>query len=470
MSDREKRRILVLLSGVVVLLIALMVYLTYFMIFEGETYRSSSQNRRNTIESANILRGSFYDRDNQVLAQTIINEDGKKIRTYSYPHLYSHVIGYTFPDLGKSGLELTMDEYLTNRHSLGIEEAIKKYFERESTGHSIRLSIDTQVQLKSSELLGDNKGAIVALNPKTGEVYSMVSKPNFNPVNLRENWKEINESGESPLFNRAINGLYPPGSVMKVISTASILEEKIPLDYTHTGTQVIDGYEYKDATSRQYGEIGLEEAFIRSLNTYFVDKIQKVGQSKFEQTASRFMFEETIPFELPISKSTLNFSSSTNKNQLSASSIGQGRVLSTPMEMALMASAIANNGTIMKPYLVSEIIKPDNTVFKTTEPEVLSQAISPELAEEINKLMIKTTNLGTGKSASIRNIQVSSKTGTAENETGKTHAWYVGFAPAEDPVVAVAVIVEQGGSGGEVAAPIGRDVIISVLNNISVIQ
>ena len=297
-----------------------------------------------------------------------------------------------------------------------------------------------------------------------------MSKPNFNPVNLRENWKEINESGESPLFNRAINGLYPPGSVMKVISTASILEEKIPLDYTHTGTQVIDGYEYKDATSRQYGEIGLEEAFIRSLNTYFVDKIQKVGQSKFEQTASRFMFEETIPFELPISKSTLNFSSSTNKNQLSASSIGQGRVLSTPMEMALMASAIANNGTIMKPYLVSEIIKPDNTVFKTTEPEVLSQAISPELAEEINKLMIKTTNLGTGKSASIRNIQVSSKTGTAENETGKTHAWYVGFAPAEDPVVAVAVIVEQGGSGGEVAAPIGRDVIISVLNNISVIQ
>lgn len=470
MSDREKRRILVLLSSVVVLLIALMVYLTYFMIFEGETYRSSSLNRRNTIESANILRGSFYDRDNQVLAQTIINEDGKKIRSYSYPHLYSHVIGYTFPDLGKSGLELTMDEYLTNRHSTGIGEAIKKFFERESTGHSIRLSIDTQVQLKSSELLGDNKGAVVALNPKTGEVYSMVSKPNFNPANLRENWEEINASGESPLFNRAINGLYPPGSVMKVISTASILEGKIPLDYTHTGTQIIDGYEYKDATSRQYGEIGLEEAFIRSLNTYFVEKIQKVGQSNFEQTAKKFMFEENIPFELPISKSTLNFSNSTNMNQLSASSIGQGRVLSTPIEMALMASAIANDGAIMKPYLVSEIMRPDGTIFKTTEPEILSQAISPELAQEINKLMIQTTNIGTGTNASIRNIQVSSKTGTAENETGKTHAWYVGFAPAEDPVVAVAVIVEQGGSGGEVAAPIGRDVIISVLNNISVLQ
>ncbi len=470
MSDREKRRILVLLSGVVMLLIALMVYLTYFMIFEGETYRTSSQNRRNTIESANIIRGAFLDRDGQVLAQTVIDDEENKIRNYSYPNLYSHIIGYTYPNLGKSGLELTMDNYLTNRYSTGISEAIKKYFERTSVGSSIKLTVDTAVQSKASELLGNNKGAIVALNPKTGEVYSMVSKPNFNPSTLRENWEEINSSGESPLFNRAINGLYPPGSVMKVISTAAILESGIPLDYTHTGTQIIDGYEYKDATTRKYGEIKLEEAFKRSLNTYFVDKIQQVGKSKFETLAKSFMFEENIGFELPISKSTLNFSESTNKNQLSSSSIGQGRVLSTPMEMALMASAVANNGAMMKPYIVDEIIKSDGSLLKKTEPEILSQAISPAIAEEINKLMIQTTNSGTGANASIRNIQVSSKTGTAENETGNTHAWYVGFAPADDPVVAVAVIVEQGGSGGEVAAPIGRDVIISVLNNISVLQ
>lgn len=470
MSDREKRRILVLLSGVVVLLVALMVYLTYFMIFEGEIYRTSSKNRRNAIESANTIRGSFYDRNGQVLAQSVTDEDGNKLRNYSYPNLYSHIIGYTFPDLGKSGLELAMDEYLTNRNKLGLEEAIKKYFEKESIGNSVKLTVNTQVQLKASDLLKDNKGAIVALNPKTGEVYAMVSKPDFNPSTLRENWENINSSGESPLFNRAINGLYPPGSVMKVISTASILESGIKLGYDHTGTQKIDGYEYKDATSKKYGNIGLKEAFTKSLNTYFVDKIQEVGKNRFQEKSNKFMFNENIPFELPISKSTLNFSDSTNKNQLSASSIGQGRVLSTPIEMALMAATVANDGVMMKPYIVDEILRDDNTVIKKTEPEVLSQALSPEVAREINKLMIQTTNSGTGTSASIRNVQVSSKTGTAENETGNTHAWYVGFAPADNPVVAVAVIVEQGGSGGQVAAPIGRDVIISVLNNISAVQ
>lgn len=470
MSDREKNRILILLSGLLVLLISLMVYLTYFMIFEGETYRTSSQNRRNSIESANIIRGSIYDRDGQVLAQTIISEEGIKTRDYTYPNLYSHIIGYTYPNLGKSGLELTMDDYLTNKDSIGIVDALKKYFDRESVGKSVTLTLDTAVQLKASELLGANKGAVVALNPKTGEVYAMVSKPNFNPLTLRENWEEINAGGESILFNRAINGKYPPGSVMKIITTASILESGISLDYNHTGTQIIDGYEYRDATGRQYGKIGLEEAFTKSLNTYFVEKIQDVGQKKFEDTAKSFQFDESIPFDLPASISTLNFSGGVNKNQLSASSIGQGKVLATPLEMALMASAVANKGIIMKPYLVSEILKEDGKVEQAREPQVLGRAMSAEIAEEINKLMIQTTKSGTGTGASIRNVQVSGKTGTAENETGNPHAWYVGFAPSEEPVVAVAVIVEQGGSGGKVAAPIGRDVIISVLNNISFIH
>lgn len=467
MSDKEKQRILVLLGGISILLIALMVYLTYFMIFEGETYRTSSQNRRNTIEASNVHRGAFYDTNGQVLAQTIENSDGNKMRSYNYPEIYSHIIGYTYPDLGKAGLELTMDDYLTNQNNAGILEAIKKYFDRESIGNSINLTINTNVQRTASELLGDNKGSIVAMNPKTGEIYSLVSKPQFNPSTLRENWEEINSSEDSPLFNRAINGLYPPGSVMKVISTAAILEAGIDLDYEHTGLQVIDGYEYKDATDSKYGNIGLTEAFTRSLNTYFVEKIQDVGMTGFASTASRFMFEKEIPLELPVSKSTLNYDSNTTKNQISASSIGQGRVLATPMEMALTASAIGNNGVIMKPHLVKNIVNHEGDIIKTTEHEEISNAVSPEIASQINDLMELTTTSGTGTRAAIRGIQVASKTGTAENETGNTHAWYIGYAPADDPQVAVAVIVEQGGSGGTVAAPIGRDVIISTLNNLS---
>lgn len=465
MSDREKRRILILLSGVASLLIALMVFLTYFMIFQGESYRTSSQNKRNRIVANNVQRGNIYDRQGMVLAESVKTESGD-IRKYEYPELYSHVIGYAYPKLGKSGLELSMDSYLTNRNNTGIVEAVKKYFEKESIGNSLTLTIDTRVQKVASDLMGENKGAIVALNPKNGEIYTMISKPDFNPMTLEEQWEDINKNPNSILFNRAINGLYPPGSVMKVVSSAAILEAGVDLAYNHTGAQVIDGYEYKDLTTKQYGDINIDRAFISSLNTYFVKKIQDVGMTKYAGVASRFMFEKNIPLELSVSKSTLNYNSNTTKNQVSASAIGQGRVLATPLEMAITAAAIANNGEIMEPHLVKEIKNYKGEIIKTADIKAISTVASQQVVEKIQELMIKTTNEGTGKNASIRNVQVASKTGTAENETGNTHAWYIGYAPAEDPVVAIAVIVEQGGAGGEVAAPIARDVIISILNNI----
>lgn len=469
MSNKEKRRILLLLTGLVLLMLSLIIYLTYFMIFESETYRNSALNRRSALESSNTIRGNFLDREGQIIAQTNMNDEDKG-RIYTYPNLYAHIIGYTYPKLGKSGLELTMNDYLQNKNNTGIVQAIKKYFEEEDIGNSVKLTINTNVQIDAFDKLGDNRGAIVAMNPKTGEIYSMISKPTFNPTNLEENWESVSTREDSPLFNRAINGLYPPGSVMKVISTAAILEENIDLSYEHTGKQLIDGYEYRDATESEYGLIGLDEAFTLSLNTYYVQKIQEVGRERLEKVSKAFMFDEKIPLELPVSKSTLNFSGDMTKNQISATAIGQGRVLATPLQMALMASAIANEGKIMEPHLVSQIINHEGEVIKTIEPKELSVAISPRISREIGELMVQTTKVGTGQNASIRNIDVASKTGTAENETGTSHAWYVGYAPAENPVVAVAVIVEQGGSGGRVAAPIGRDVIISVLNNISVLQ
>ncbi|MDO5028010.1 MAG: penicillin-binding transpeptidase domain-containing protein [Bacillota bacterium] len=465
MSDRERRRILILLSAIVILLIGLTVYTSYFMIFQGETYRTSAQNKRNRLEAANVIRGEFYDRNNLVLVQNIKGEKGLK-RDYVYPELYSHIIGYTYPNLGKSGLELSLDSYLTNQNKAGLAEAIKKYFEKESVGNSIKLTIDTKIQKKASELLGSNKGAIVALNPNTGELYCMVSKPSFNVNMLQENWEDLSQNPDSVLFNRAINGLYPPGSVMKVISTAAILDQDVDLSYDHTGSQLIDGYEYKDATEKKYGQISLDKAFTSSLNTYFVKKIQDVGMTKFASTAGKFMFEKDIPFELKVSKSTLNYNSSTTVNQVSATAIGQGRALATPMEMALTAAAIANDGSLVQPHLVKEIRNSDGDLVKELEVKELSRAVDPEIARHIKELMVKTTNEGTGKNAAIRNVQVASKTGTAENETENPHAWYIGFAPAENPQVAIAVIVEQGGSGGSVAAPIARDLMITILNNL----
>lgn len=470
MSDKEKKRILVLLSAVTSLLIMLVVYLSYFQVFEAEKYRTSAQNRRNSIEQERVLRGAIYDRNGLTLAQSEFQEDGSNKRIYSHPNLYSHIIGYSYKDLGKSGLELKMDEYLLNNNSLGIVDAIKRYFNRESVGNAVSITIDTGIQKKASTLLDGKKGSIVAMNPKTGEIYAMVSKPDFNAQTLRENWEAINADKNSPLFNRAINGLYPPGSVFKIISTAAILESNVDLDYKHTGEQTIDGYKYKDASDRVYGDIGLEIAFTRSLNTYFVEKIQGVGKNKLGQVTDNFMFNQKIPFDLPVTNSTFNHSKSIGPTLLAATSIGQGELLATPLQMALMTSAIANNGIMMEPYVVKEVTSPTGIVLRSESSRELKTSIPASVASEIKELMVLTTNEGTGKRAALNGIQVAGKTGTAQNEGESTHAWYVGFAPAENPVVAIAIVIEQGGSGGVDAAPMAKALFQSVFDNLNIVQ
>ena len=465
MNNSEKRRILILLSGLVIMMLSLVVYLTYFQFLHGDEYKYAAGNRRNSIEPENIIRGSFYDSNGEIIAYSDKNEDGIKTRHYPMGSLYSHIVGYTDPSLGKSGLELHQNDYLTNNYNMPIPKMIKGFIDGNDLGANIHLSIDTKAQQMASDLLGESSGSIVAMDPNSGRIIAMVSKPDFDPGTIASQWASINESEDSPLFNRSINGQYPPGSVFKIVSTAAILEAGTDEDYKHTGTQIIDGYEYKDATSRIYGNVGLNTAFSQSLNTYYVDKIQDVGIDRFKSISERFGFGDKLEFPLPVSISNLNMGDNPDPNLLSASSIGQGRVLSTPLEMAMVTSAIANEGNIMNPILIDRITDYKGDTVHKYEPSIYSEAISPEIADRIKDLMIDVTRNGTGTRASISGVQVAGKTGTAENATGASHAWYTGFAPANDPEIVVAVIVEGGNSGGTVAAPIAREMINYVLKN-----
>ena len=466
MNERERRRTLILLTGIMVLILGIIIYLTYFMIFGSEEYRNSAQNKRNQYASNNVIRGPIYDRDGNLLAQTYKDEKGNQIREYLYKENYAHIIGYNYLNLGRTGLEDTMNKYLVDDSIKDVEDLKDQILNNDRMGDSLYLTTDSEVQSEVTSILKGNKGAIVALNPKTGEIYSLVSQPNYDPNTLGTNWDEVSSSKDALLFNRALNGKYPPGSIMKIITTAAILENDIDQSYTHTSKAKVAGYEFKDYGRSALGKIGLSDAFSLSLNTYFVTKVQDVGINNFEAEARKFYFDNNIPFDLSVTTSSLNFGSGTDRTALSASAIGQGKVLATPLNMALMASAVANEGAIMKPYVVDKIVdRKDETVYQS-ESQVLSNAISPEIASEIRDMMIKTTKSGTAKNASLKNISVASKTGTAENSTGENHSWYVGFAPADDPQVCVAVIVEQGGLGGEVATPMGRDVILSVLRHV----
>ncbi|WP_333656994.1 peptidoglycan D,D-transpeptidase FtsI family protein [Tissierella praeacuta] len=465
--NKENKRIVVVLIGLCLMFISLIIYISYFQIFEAEAIKNNSYNKRLWINEESILRGSIYDRNGKTLAYSEKIDDTYK-RYYIYGRLYSHIIGYSYREYGKSGLELQYNNTLLNINENAAINEIKNIVAPTTEGNSIKLTIDHELQAKARTLLKGKKGSIVAMNPSTGEIYAMVSLPDFDVANLKADWKAITESPDSPLINRATQGLYPPGSTFKLITTIAVLNTaNLEEYYNCTGSTNINGYVFKDYQGKAHGNIDLRQALIKSCNTYFTTKSIEIGKDRIGNTAERFMINNNIPFDLPIKSSQFPFKENLDKTDIAAAAIGQGKVLVTPLNMALIVSGIANEGQIVKPILVKEIISKNNKILKKNTTEVLSKGTDSITANKLKDMMVDVVKSGTGKNARIKNIKVAGKTGTAENSSGKSHAWFVGFAPADEPKIAIAVILEEEGStGGKSAAPIARDIMIHAINNI----
>ncbi|HEY8362062.1 MAG TPA: penicillin-binding transpeptidase domain-containing protein [Tissierellaceae bacterium] len=464
---QEIKRIIIVLAGFCLAFISLIVYLSYFQVFKASTVKNNSYNKRLWINEASILRGSFLDRNGKILVYSE-NKDGTYIRNYLYGRLYSHIIGYSYREYGKTGLELQYNNALLNISENATLNELKNLVLPSTVGNNIKLTISHDLQSKARELLKGKKGSIVAMNPISGEVYAMVSMPDFDVNTLKEDWKAITENPDSPLINRATQGLYVPGSVFKVITATAFLEkENLDMNYECTGTANVGGYEFSDYNKKAHGEIDLEGALVNSCNTYFTTKSVEVGKDLILNIAERFLLNNEIPFDLPVKSSQFPYKGFIDKTELAAASIGQGKVLVTPLNMALVASGIANGGQIVKPILVKEIISNDGKVIRSNKTEILSTVTDPVKANLIKEMMVEVVNSGTGTKARIKNIKVAGKTGTAETSSGKSHAWFIGFAPADSPKVAVAVVLEEeSATGGSSAAPIAREIMLYAINNI----
>ncbi len=467
MNEIERKKILRVLSIMVLLNITLVLYLSYFQIFQAEKIKQNPYNKRLWANEEKVLRGSFYDRNNKTLVYSEKDETGNIERIYKYDHLYSHIIGYSSREYGKSGLEKTYNSYLIDDGNIFDINAIKDLFNAEGIGNDIVLTIDHDMQLKTRELLLGKKGSIITMNPKTGEIYSMISMPDFNVNALKDDWASIIDDTNSPLLNRATQGLYPPGSTFKIITTLSSLQNNITNeDFVCSGSITINGYTIRDYDSRSHGNMDLNKAFRVSCNTFFAETAVQLGQANLLQTSEKFYFNKNFDFDLDIKKSSFP-SDKMDNTELAASGIGQGKILATPLEMLLVASSIANDGNMVKPYLVSKILTHDGILVKSNNTEILSNIGSHDKINQIKNMMVEVVENGTGTQAKISNIAVAGKTGTAENSSGKNHAWFVGFAPAEDPKIAIVVLLEEEGStGGSKAAPIAKELIKFGLNNI----
>lgn len=455
------KRIVLSLIAISVLFFSLIVYLTYFEVFTKDQIVSNNYNQRLSQYEDAVLRGNIYDRNGRVIAYSQREgEEAEQKRIYPYDNMYSHVIGYSSKTYGKALLEASYNKYLLNINELRPVIDLKNQITGQtSKGNNLYLTIDHELQSLGQELLDGSKGAIVAMDPKTGEVLAMVSKPDYNPnsLSLEKNWTSIVESENTPLLPRATQGLYQPGSTFKTLVASQAIEEGLgDTIFEDKGTTTISGKEIKNYGVKAYGSINLEEALTYSSNVAFAELGLALGDGGLRQLSEKLLFNQSINFEISIKKSSFP-TKKLNKSEQAVTAYGQGELLVTPMHMAMMVSSIANDGLMMKPILVKNI-----TGFTGTEgkPEELSRVMSPETAHEVSAMMESVVNKGTGKNAAISGIQVAGKTGTAENNTDKSHAWFIGFAPADDPQIAVAVILENSGStGGQAAAPLARWII-----------
>ncbi len=454
------KKVISVLMLMLALFCGLVLYFSYFQIFKSPALAGKSGNPRTFVREQSIRRGSIYDRNGEVLAESEMHEDGQT-RVYKYNRLYSQLIGYSHTRYGRTLIEDTFNRYLLGGGAdgdllgtlLGADTA---------SGADLHLTVDNELQLLAAEQLGDRNGAIVALDPATGEVLAMVSKPWFNPNTLSEDYESLSET-EGMFYPRATNWNYVPGSVFKIVTAAAAVESGMEsLEYEDTGTHVIDGQEIHNYGNKVYGHLDLDTAFAKSSNTYFAHLADTLGAEALRKTAEGFGFNREIAFDIPIRRST-TLLGTPSRTQIAAVGYGQGETETTPLHMAMIAAAIANDGVMMEPYVVRSAERDGNILYRK-ENKILNRAVSATTAQRVGEMMEKCVESGTGTGAKINGITVAAKTGTAEvGGDKKDHAWFVAYAPAENPEIALAIVLENAGTTGSACAGMAKNLILKYM-------
>lgn len=461
-NPKANRNILMITYAVVGLFLCMCVYFGYFIQVESEHVINNSYNsaRLNRFEKR-IVRGKILADDGTVLAETLVGEDGSETRTYPYNDLYAHVLGYS--SVGKTGVESLANYYLLSSHTNPITKAVKQLADEKSVGDNVVTTLNTKLQAAASEALGDRKGAVIAVEPDTGKILAMVSKPAFNPNLINEQWESLinGDNAEALLLNRATQGLYPPGSTFKIITALQYMREHPGVygDYRFECDGIYEFEHFKIQCYHQnaHGTEDFAEAFANSCNGSFASLGQELDLDGLKNLAEQLLFNQEQPLSLPYNKSEYQMEAGAKEWEIAQTVIGQGNTLMTPMHNLMLVSSIANGGMLMKPYMIDRVENPDGDIVKKFMPEQYGELMVANEAKALKELLEKVVTDGTGSALRTDAYRAAGKTGSAEFEKGKeTHAWFVGYAPADTPQIAVCVLVEEGGSGGKTAAPIAR--------------
>lgn len=475
------------LSVVAFILFAmLLVSTTYTQSIAAGRLNADSRNSRTLIDELSRERGSITAGRTDLVTSRPVDDVYKFQRTYEQPNLYAPVSGFYSLVYGATGIEGAQSQVLAGTSDQQFYRRLSDIVSgRQRAGASVELTIRPEVQQAAWDALGDQKGAVVALDPKTGDVLAMVSRPSYDPNLLASHnrdevtraWNELNSDPGRPLVNRAIGGnLYPPGSVFKIVTAAAALESG-----TYTPDSVLPGPAVLDLPQTTRGlpnsgggacgpndQVSLANALRMSCNTAFGYLGIELGGAAVKAQADKFGFGQDLRIPMRVTPSTIP--DNLNPPQAAQTGVGQYDTRVTPLQVAMVSAAVANKGELMRPNLVNKVVADNLDVLDEPSPSSLGRPISEETAARLTTMMAAVVDDGTGRSAQISGVKVAGKTGTAQHAAGASpHAWFTAFAPADDPTIAVAVVVENGGdagdeaSGGRTAAPIARAVMQAAL-------
>lgn len=459
---------------------------TYFQVIKGPEYRDDPRNVRVVAGRIGRERGTIISADGVVIAQSVPNPDDPRVFRRSYPEgsTYAHVVGYATLLFGGSALEKARADVLVSDRDSTISGVINALLGGDLRPEGLRLTIDHTLQTVAIEALGDQIGAVIALDPTTGAILAMVSTPDFDPNTLlgtgaAATGDAFAAADDGPLLNRAVAETYPPGSTFKIVTATAALETGAagpgatypnPVELTLPGTtSTIRNFNRRRCAGG--ATISLADAFAVSCNTTFAMIGLELAPSELVDAAQAFGFGLETPFDLPTLPSMIPPASEFTDDPpaLAQTAIGQRDVRATPLQMALVAAGVANGGWIMSPYLVSEVFNSEGVVTSRTEPVGWRRAMSPSTADVLADLMERVVTSGTGSRAAVAGIRIAGKTGTAEVPDSAPHAWFVGFGPVDarpgTPQIVIVVLVENGGdlgdsaTGGTLAAPIAQKVL-----------
>ena len=469
-NEKTNNEILFITYVFTAVFVALIGYIIYFTAFKSDSVINNAYNiKRGELLEERTIRGSIMSGDGQVLARTVTREDGSTVREYPYGNVFAHAVG--FMAQGCIGVEAMANYKLLNCSDFFADRIKNDLCGGRNHGDTVVTTLDTSLQETAASALGDRKGAVVLMDVKTGYILALVSKPDFDPNNIDDIWDDINADTEnSPLLNRATQGLYPPGSTFKIVTALEYLRENenaASYEFDCTGHFEYDGVDINCYHGQNHGHMDLGLSFAKSCNSSFANISSGLDKGKFAATCNELLFNSSIPCPFSYKQSTVKLDGDSDSADLIQTGIGQGKTQITPIHMAMITSAVANRGVLMEPMVIDSVRTAGGAVIKDYKSREYGRLMSEDEAAGLRELMRGVVLNGTGsKLQGTVGYEAAGKTGSAEYSRDKTksHAWFAGFAPFDDPQVAITVIVEGGGSGGDTAVPIARMVFDDYFN------